>query len=67
MHTLQPKHSKMKTEDVEKLLKKFNISLSQLPKISKKDPALPEDCKTGDVMRIERKGELEKIYYRVVI
>ena len=67
MHTLQPKHTKVKPEEVEKLLKKFNIALSQLPKISKKDSALPENSETGDVIKIERKGETEEIYYRVVI
>ena len=67
MHTLQPKHIKVKPEEVEKLLKKFNIALSQLPKISKKDSALPENCITGDVIKIERKGKVEETYYRVVI
>jgi len=38
--------------------------LSQLPKISKKDPALPEGVETGDVIKISRPNE---IYYRVVI
>jgi len=67
MHTLQPKHTKLKQEDVDKLLKKFNIALSQLPKISKKDASLPEDVETGDVFKIERKGDSGEIYYRVVI
>tara|TARA_Y100000310_G_scaffold321343_1_gene378836 strand:- start:395 stop:598 length:204 start_codon:yes stop_codon:yes gene_type:complete len=67
MHALQPKHTKVKPEEIEKLLKKFNIALSQLPKISKKDSALPENSETGDVIKIERKGETEEIYYRVVI
>jgi len=67
MHTLQPKHTKVKPEEVEKLLKKFNIALSQLPKISKKDSTLPENCSTRDVIKIERRGETGEIYYRVVI
>lgn len=67
MHTIQPKHIKVKPEEVEKLLKKFNIALSQLPKISKKDSALPENCETGDVIKVERKGDTGEIYYRVVI
>jgi len=67
MHELQPKHSKLKKEDASKILEKFNISLAQLPKISKKDPCLPEGCEKGDVVKIERKGELAETYYRVVI
>ena len=64
MHILQPKHTKLKSEEVEKLLKKYNIVLAQLPKISKDDAGLCESCVQGDVVKIE-KGE--EIYYRVVI
>ncbi len=64
MHTLQPKHTKMKKEEVENLLVQYNIVLSQLPKISKKDSAISEDCESGDVIKIARDDE---IYYRVVI
>jgi len=68
MHILQPKHSKLKKEEVEKLLKEFNISLFQLPKIKIEDSALPEGCEIGDIIKIERKEpDKEIIYYRVVI
>ena len=68
MHNLQPKHIKLKAEEVASLLKKFNISLAQLPKISKTDPAIPEDCEKGDVIKIQRKEEDQiKEYFRVVI
>jgi len=67
MHVSQPKHKKISIDEVEKILKKYNISLAQFPKISKKDPALPEGCKTGDVVKIERRGETPETYYRVVI
>ena len=67
MHILQPKHTKLKHEESEKLLKKFNISLSQLPKISKEDAGLPEGCEKGNVIRIERKGEDKVEYFRVVV
>ena len=64
----QPKHLLLKKDEVEKLLKKYNISLAQLPKISKKDPCVPEDCEAGQVLRLERKTEdgVEE-YFRVVI
>jgi DNA-directed RNA polymerase subunit H len=64
MHILQPKHEKVDSNEVAKLVEKLNIALSQLPKISRKDPALPEGCNTGDVIKISRTDE---IYYRVVI
>ena len=67
MHVLQPKHTKLNSVDVEKVLAKYHIALAQLPKIPKKDSALPEGCETGDVVKIERKGDYAEIYYRVVI
>ncbi len=68
MHILQPKHSKLKEDEATKLLQKYNISKSQLPKISLDDPAIPEGCKVGDVIKIERKdGEENFVYYRVVV
>ena len=67
MHVLQPKHTKLSSDDIEKISSKFNIALAQLPKISKKDAALPEGCETGDVVEIERTGEFAETYYRVVI
>ena len=67
MHILQPKHTKLKPAEVSELLASYNLSLSQLPKISKKDPAINEMFQPGDVLKIERK-EADKIniYYRVV-
>ncbi|RMD45882.1 DNA-directed RNA polymerase subunit H [Candidatus Pacearchaeota archaeon] len=67
MHVLQPKHEKLSPEETEKLLEKLNISLSQLPKISIDDPAVPKGCKKGDVLRIERKGSFPETYFRVVV
>ncbi len=68
MHILQPKHYKLKPEEANKLLEELNVSLSQLPKITAEDPALPEGCVTGDTIKIERDFEGKKInYYRVVV
>jgi len=69
MHILQPKHSKLNEKETEEMLKKFNISKSQLPKILSSDVALPENCKVGDVIKIERKSPDGKplFYYRVVV
>ena len=64
MHILQPKHMKLSSDEAGKVLDEYNIALAQLPKISKKDPALPEGCETGDVVKISRTDE---VYYRVVI
>jgi len=67
-HILQPKHTKLKQDEVEKLLKNLNISLSQLPKIKITDSALEEDYEISDVVKIERMKDGKKlVYYRVVI
>ena len=68
MHILQPKHSKLRKEEAEKILSDLNISRAQLPKIKLEDPSLPESCEVGDIIRIERKfGEKIAFYYRVVV
>ena len=68
MHILQPKHSKLNEKEVDELLKKFNVSRAQLPKILLNDPAIPEGCIVGDIIKIERKDE-DKVYpyFRVVV
>lgn len=68
MNVLQPKHIKLNDKDSEELLSNLNISKSQLPKIFSSDPALPEGCGVGDIVKIERKVDDEiNTYYRVVV
>ncbi len=68
MHALQPKHIKLKPEEIKKLFDKYNISISQLPKIKADDPALAGTFKKGDILRIERKEDDKiNVYYRAVI
>ena len=68
MHALQPKHTKLKPQEVKEILKKYNISLSQLPKIKSNDPALPQGAIQGDIIKMERKEEdAINVYYRVVV
>jgi len=67
MHILQPKHVKLKPNEVSELLKKYNISVAQLPRIKSDDPALPQGCTQGDVIKIERKdGGNASVYFRAV-
>jgi DNA-directed RNA polymerase subunit H len=68
MHILQPKHIKLSEQETQELLDKLNVSKAQLPKIFSSDPALPEGCIVGDVIRIERKGsDGVNLYFRVVV
>ena len=69
MHALQPKHAKLSEKDCEETLKKLNLAKSQLPKILSSDPILPENCKIGDVIKIERVSPDGKpvLYFRAVV
>ena len=70
MHILQPKHIKLKEKEEDELLESLNISKAQLPKILSTDPALPEGCSVGDIIKIERKepeSEETNVYHRVVV
>jgi len=67
MHVLQAKQTKLKREEVEKLLTELNISLIQLPKIKITDPSLPEGCEVSDILKIEREVDGEKTYYYRVV
>ncbi len=69
-HILVPAHKKLSEKEKEELLKKYNITLKDLPKILAKDPALAElDVKEGDVVKILRKSRTagESSYYRGVV
>jgi len=68
-HNLVPKHTKLNDKDKEKLLEKYNISVSQLPKITKNDPAIKDlKLKPGDVVKIIRISPTagEAVFYRSV-
>jgi len=68
-HIFVPKHTKLSDEEKQKILEQFNISLHQLPRIHKTDPAIAQlDAKPGDVIKIERKSVTtgKSFFYRVV-
>jgi len=70
LHVFVPKHVKISEEEKEKLLDQYNISLSQLPRISKMDPALASlEVKKGDIIKIERDSPTigKSNFYRVVV
>jgi len=69
-HTFVPKHTKLSDDEIAELLKKYNISIKQLPKISSKDPVIKDiETKTGDVFKIIRDSSTNKeaFFYRVVM
>ena len=68
-HSLVPKHTKMNELEKKKLFERYNISLKELPKISKRDPAILHlNVKPGDVIKVIRQSPTagESIFYRGV-
>ncbi|MFH0710964.1 MAG: DNA-directed RNA polymerase subunit H [Candidatus Aenigmatarchaeota archaeon] len=69
-HELVPKHILLNENQKEELLRKYNITLKQLPRILASDPVIKIiNAQPGDVVMIERNsltaGKID--YYRVVI
>ena len=67
---LVPTHEVITEKEKRALLKKYNISSKQLPKILKSDPAVKAlGAKPGDIIRITRKNDLmgDVFYYRSVM
>ena len=69
-HFLVPKHVMLSKEQAAELLKKYNLTLDQLPKISSKDVAIAELKPVKDEMvKIVRNSHTagKTVYYRRVI
>jgi len=68
-HELVPEHSVLPDDEVEAVLAEYDIDRTDLPKIKRKDPALPDDAEPGDVIEIVRNSRTTEtaIVYRLVI
>ena len=69
-HILVPKHSKLSEKEKAELLEKYQITLQELPKILKKDPAIRElGAKNGEIIKIERQSPTagKTVFYRCVV
>jgi len=69
-HTLVPKHTKLGDKDKESLLKNYNVTIRELPKMLASDPAISKlSVKIGDIIKIERGSRTAglTIYYRAVV
>lgn len=69
-HKFVPKHAILNDKEKKELLKKYNITLNQLPRMITSDPMVKKlDAKVGDVIKITRisstAGSIP--YYRVVV
>jgi len=69
-HELVPDHVLLDDpEAVESVLAEYDIKKTELPKIKRTDPALPDEAAVGDVVKIVRDSRTtdEAIVYRLVI
>ncbi|CQH46624.1 MULTISPECIES: DNA-directed RNA polymerase subunit H [Halobacterium] len=68
-HELVPEHTVLDEEELEDVLVDYDIDRTDLPKIKRKDPALPDDAEVGDVVKIVRDSRTtdKAIVYRLVI
>lgn len=69
-HQMVPKHLILGENEKSEVLKKYGISIKQLPRILITDPAVANmEPKVGDVVKIVRKSPTagEASYYRVVV
>jgi len=68
-HHLVPKHIKVSDREKQELLKKYNITVKELPKIMINDPSIENlDVKSDDVVKIIRKSSTagEVSFYRCI-
>lgn len=69
-HALVPKHAKASEKEKKDILERYNITLHQLPRILKSDPAIDHlDADDGDVIKITRASPTagETVFYRRVV
>ncbi|PSQ07280.1 DNA-directed RNA polymerase subunit H [Halobacteriales archaeon QS_6_71_20] len=69
-HELVPDHTLLEDDSaVEEVLEEYNVRRTDLPKITRTDPALPDEAEPGDVIRIERDSRTadRATVYRLVV
>jgi len=68
-HELVPDHNVLDEAELEDVMQEYNIRKTDLPKIKRTDPALPDDAAVGDVIRIIRDSRTtdRAVVYRLVV
>jgi DNA-directed RNA polymerase subunit H len=68
-HELVPDHTVLEEEELEEVLQEYNIRKTDLPKIKRTDPALPDEAEVGDVIEITRDSRTTDtaVVYRLVV
>ncbi|WP_136687275.1 DNA-directed RNA polymerase subunit H [Halorhabdus amylolytica] len=68
-HEFVPEHTVLEDEELEDVLAEYDIKRTDLPKIKRADPALPDDAEVGDVVKIVRDSRTTDtaVVYRLVV
>jgi DNA-directed RNA polymerase subunit H len=68
-HELVPEHTVVDDDELSEALDEYDIGRTDLPKIKRADPALPNSAEVGDVVRIVRDSRTtdEAVTYRLVV
>ncbi|MFH5797550.1 DNA-directed RNA polymerase subunit H [Haladaptatus sp. CMAA 1911] len=68
-HKMVPEHSIVDPDELDEVLEEYDIKSTDLPKIKRTDPALPDDADTGDVIKIVRDSRTtgNAVVYRLVV
>ncbi|SIQ75161.1 DNA-directed RNA polymerase, subunit H [Haladaptatus litoreus] len=68
-HKMVPEHSIVDEGELDDVLEEYEIKSTDLPKIKRTDPALPDDAEIGDVIKIVRDSRTtdRAVVYRLVV
>ena len=68
-HELVPDHALLEPEEVDEVLAEYDVKRTNLPKIKRTDPAIPDEAEVGDVVKIVRNSRTteEAVVYRLVV
>jgi DNA-directed RNA polymerase subunit H len=68
-HNLVPEHTVLDEDSVDDVLEEYDIDRTDLPKIKRADPALPDEAEVGNVIEIVRNSRTtdEAVVYRLVV
>ncbi|MCK5107277.1 MAG: DNA-directed RNA polymerase subunit H [Nanoarchaeota archaeon] len=69
-HILVPKHSLINQKEKDEIIKEYNISISNLPRILNSDKAIQDlKVKDGDIIKVERQSPTagKTVFYRLVV
>ena len=68
-HNLVPEHNVVDEDVVDEVLAEYNIDRTDLPKIKRADPALPDEAEVGNVIEIIRDSRTtdRATVYRLVV